>query len=193
MQKPIIGTVYERAFPVHFNGFIGWAEKHQLPVTAVLLESLAESKTDEVRGKLEDLLVSTNSRFDRDVILHSQDSQRSIALLKCKSAYAAQLFDRFLSSLNDPEVAAYIQEYVPAEPLPAPQKSFWRRARELIQPEAPGGDVTYSVNAQKLYNDLAAGMDSYKAKLGICIKKLSGQSDAPAVEKPAKIEYACAN
>jgi hypothetical protein len=193
MQKPIIGTVYEKAFPVHFNGFIGWAERHQLPVTAVLLESLADSKTDEVRDKLEDLLMSTNSRFDRDVILHSQDSQRSIALLKCKGDYAAQLFDRFLSSLNRPEVAAYIQEYVPAQPAPVPEKSFWRRARELIQPERQGGMVTYSSQAERLYNDLAAGMDAYKAKIGKCIKKLSGGSDAPEAKSTAKIEYACAN
>ncbi|MEM4246862.1 MAG: hypothetical protein QXR48_03200 [Candidatus Woesearchaeota archaeon] len=180
MQKPIIGVVYENAFPMHCQGFITWAEKHQLPVTAVLLESLADSKTPELREKLEDLLMSTNSRFDRDVILHSKDSQRSIVLLKCKAPYAVHLFDKFLSGIKEPEVAAYIQEYVPVPATPEPEKTFWRRARELVRPEKPKPIATYSAEAEGLYNALSNGLDACKAKLGIFIKKMSGCSDYSA-------------
>ncbi|MEM4240237.1 MAG: hypothetical protein QXM31_01245 [Candidatus Woesearchaeota archaeon] len=174
MQKPIIGTVYEKAFPMHFRGFISWAEEHQLPVTAVLLESLSDSKTNEVRGRLEDLLMNTNSRFDRDVILHSKNSPRSIALLKCSAPYAVHLFDKFLSSLGNPEVAAYIQEYIPVPAAPEPEKTFWRRARELVSPQKPKPMATYSAEANELYNALSGGLDAYKAKLGGLIKNLSG-------------------
>jgi hypothetical protein len=109
-------------------------------------------------------------------VIHSADSNRSVALLKCSASYAAQLLDSFLSGLKNPLVTAYVQEYVPVPCAPEPRKGFWARARELVMPEKQEGTVTYSSEAEQLYNALSAGIGACKEKLGRCIAMLGAES-----------------